>query len=103
MEDKGVHRKPAVAPLSDSFFLISIIGFYISLIFVMPRSADFGVAFAIVFGTMFIAAMVSLTYAPARALISLEEYERKRKKGKLISHSEYLKEHKSDNKRRKKR
>ncbi len=83
-------KRPKVAPLPDSFFLMSIIGLFVSVIYVIPRSQDFGVAFTIVFGAMFIASMVSLTYAPARALIRLEEYEMNHKKGvRILSHKEF--------------
>ncbi len=94
MSDERKKKIPKVVPLSSSFFVTSIVGLYVSLIFVMPRSADFGVAFAIVFAVMFISSMVSLTYAPAKALISLEEYEKKHKEAKVLSHSEYVKKQK---------
>ena len=103
MEEQSTMKKPKVAPLPNSFFLTSIIGFYISIIFVMPRSEDFGVAFSIVFIVMFIASMISLTYAPAKSLIALEEYERKRKGAKILSHTEYIEEHKKGRKKSKKK
>ncbi|MFP4190038.1 MAG: hypothetical protein ACLFNK_01865 [Candidatus Woesearchaeota archaeon] len=100
MKDRKTQRKPKIAPLSNSFFLISIVGLYVSLIFVTPKSPDYGVAFSIVFGIMFIASMISLTYAPARALIKLEEYEKKRKGAKVLSHAEFIEEHKKDRKKK---
>lgn len=84
-------RKPHIAPLSNSFFLTSIIGFYISVIYVAKKWPDFGVAFAIVFVIMFIASIISLTYAPAGLLLKMERFEREHKDGKEISHAEYMK------------
>ncbi len=46
---------------------------------------DFGFAFGVVFIMMFIASMISLTYAPAKALIKLENYERNHKTLDLFS------------------
>jgi uncharacterized protein (DUF58 family) len=51
-----------VAPLSSSFMLTAILGFLVSVIWVYPQSASFGVAFALVFALMFIASIISTTY-----------------------------------------
>ncbi len=53
-----------VAPLKSSFMVISIIGFFVSILMVWPASPSFGLAFAIVFAVMFIASLISMTYAP---------------------------------------
>jgi multisubunit Na+/H+ antiporter MnhB subunit len=73
---------------------MSIVGFYISVIWVVKRWPDFGVAFAIVFAVMFIASIISLTYAPANLLLKLERYEREHKGAKEESHADFLKHHK---------
>lgn len=113
-----------IAPLTSSFFFTSIVGFYISLIWMVPKAGDsefiakfaektseeaaiataqaftdFGVAFALVFGIMFIASMISLTYAPAKALLRLEQYEKTHKGAKEISHKDFVKEYKAKKKK----
>ena len=62
-----------IAPLPGSFMLASMLGFAISLIWVYPQSVSFGIAFMIVFGAMFIASVISLTYAPAEEVFELEK------------------------------
>ncbi|MFW6230775.1 MAG: hypothetical protein ACOC32_02005 [Nanoarchaeota archaeon] len=81
--------QPKIAPLPGSFFFTSIIGLYISLIYVMKRWPDFGFAFSVIFGVMFIASIISLTYAPAKLLLRMEEYERSHKGAKVLTHKEY--------------
>lgn len=51
-------------PLKGSFMITAILGIFISIYFVWPRSFQFGLAFTIVFVAMFIAAMISMTKAP---------------------------------------
>jgi len=53
-----------VAPLKGSFMLISILGFVISAIYVYDINPKFGFAFSLVFVLMFIASLISMTYAP---------------------------------------
>jgi len=57
-----------VAPLTGSFMLASMLGFGISLVWVYPQSQSFGIAFMIVFAAMFVASIISLTYAPEEIL-----------------------------------
>ena len=52
------------APLNSAFMAMSIIGFLFSVIYVWSISMRWGFAFAVVFAVMFIAAMISMTYAP---------------------------------------
>lgn len=54
-----------IAPLSAGFILTSMVGFIISIIFVYSRSRTWGFTFTLFFTLMFIASMISLTYAPA--------------------------------------
>ena len=69
-----------VAPLTGSFMLISIIGFFISLMWVYPRTASYGFAFALVFTLMFIASIISMTYADVDEILYLEKKGRNRKR-----------------------
>ena len=62
-----------IAPLSGGFMLASMLGFAISAVWVYPVSISFGVAFMIVFAAMFIASMLSLTYAPPEDIIAIEK------------------------------
>ena len=54
-----------IAPLSGSFMLTALIGFLISIFYVYPRDATWGMTFLIFFVVMFVSAMISMTYAPA--------------------------------------
>ena len=53
-----------VAPLSSGFMVASIVGFLVSVMLVYKSSQKFGFAFALVFALMFIASIISMTYAP---------------------------------------
>ncbi len=86
--------KRRFVPLSNSFFFTSIIGFYVSVIYVAKKWPDFGVAFAIVFAIMFFASVLSFTYAPANALLKLDEFEQTHKGGRVFSYKEYRKKEK---------
>ncbi|MEM4336833.1 MAG: hypothetical protein QXG86_02400 [Candidatus Woesearchaeota archaeon] len=66
-----------IAPLPGSFMLASMLGFAISLVWVWPSSKPFGFAFMIIFASMFIASIVSLTKAPVEDIVKLEESKRK--------------------------
>jgi len=48
------------APLNTTFFAISILGFLCSTFYVYHKSEPWGVAFALVFTLMFIAALLSM-------------------------------------------
>ncbi len=54
--------KPAV--LNSAFMVMSIVGFLFSVIYVWSISMQWAFAFGVVFAVMFIAAMISMTYAP---------------------------------------
>ena len=49
--------------MNASFMMISIVGFLISVIAVSKSYPSWGFAFALVFVLMFIASMISMTYA----------------------------------------
>lgn len=51
-------------PLKGSFMVTAILGFVISAYWVYPQHYNYGVAFMLVFGAMFIASIVSMTKAP---------------------------------------
>ncbi|HII16708.1 TPA: hypothetical protein HA361_02220 [Candidatus Woesearchaeota archaeon] len=59
-----------LVPLSGGFMLTSIVGFLISAVFIygneaIPKSKAWGFTFALFFAAMFVAALISMTYAPA--------------------------------------
>ena len=60
MENKELN----VAPLSAGYMLTSIVGFLISAFYVMPKSNTWGFTFVLFFTLMFIASLISMTYAP---------------------------------------
>jgi multisubunit Na+/H+ antiporter MnhB subunit len=64
-----------VAPLSSGYMLTSIVGFLISVFWVLPKSSKWGFTFLFFFGLMFVASMISMTYAPVDI-----DYKIKRKK-----------------------
>lgn len=52
------------APLDGTFMLSSILGFFVSVLYIMPfLSRSWGVAFAITFTIMFISSMITMTKA----------------------------------------
>ncbi|MCH8329447.1 MAG: hypothetical protein IIB81_03575 [Nanoarchaeota archaeon] len=57
-----------VAPLKGGYMITSIIGFFISAIYVFPRSYTWGLTFLIFFTMMFVASMISMTYGPDEAM-----------------------------------
>ncbi len=61
---KRVDKSWHPTPLKGSFMLISMIGILTSYYLVLPRSLNFGVSFMIIFITMFIASLISMTKAP---------------------------------------
>lgn len=60
---KKASRWQAV-PLKGSFMVASILGFLITAYWVYPQSFNYGVAFLLIFGAMFIASIISMTKAP---------------------------------------
>ena len=69
-----------VAPLSGSFMLTAMLGFLISVIWVYPNSATWGVAFGLVFFIMFIASVISTTYGPSEIELKMDRTRRSKKK-----------------------
>lgn len=65
-----------VAPITGSFMIMSILGFIISTLYVYPRTASYGVSFSIVFSLMFIASMISMSYADVDEILYLEKKAR---------------------------
>ena len=54
-----------VAPLSGGYMITSIVGFLISAFYILPNSSKWGFTFVLFFTLMFIASMISMTYAPS--------------------------------------
>ncbi len=53
-----------IAPLSGGYMVTSIVGFLISAFYVYPNSATWGFTLVLFFTLMFVAALISMTYAP---------------------------------------
>jgi len=53
-----------IAPLKGSFMVTSMVGFFVSIYYVMQLSQTWGFTFALFFVMMFIASFISMTYAP---------------------------------------
>ena len=54
-----------IAPLSSAFMLTSIVGALISAFYIMPSSSTWGFTFVLFFTLMFVASLISMTYAPS--------------------------------------
>jgi len=53
-----------IVPLRSSFMVTSIVGFFVSIYFVMSLSKTWGFTFTLFFVMMFAASLISMTYAP---------------------------------------
>lgn len=53
-----------IAPIKSTMMLASIIGFILSAMIIYDRWPPWGFAFSIVFVIMFVASLISMTYAP---------------------------------------
>jgi len=62
-----------VAPLTGGFMISSIVGFLISSVWIFPQSSSWGFTFSLIFALMFIAAMISMTYGPDRAMLHVNQ------------------------------
>ena len=62
-----------VAPLKGGYMITSIIGFFISAVYVFPRSYTWGLTFLIFFTMMFVASMISMTYGPDEAMYHIRK------------------------------
>jgi len=57
-------KKWYAVPLNSGFMVIAVLGFFISAYLVYPSSLNWGIAFMLVFVTMFVASLISMTKAP---------------------------------------
>ena len=57
------HKEVNIAPLSGGYMLTSIVGFIISAFYILPNSRKWGFTFVLFFTLMFVASMISMTYA----------------------------------------
>jgi hypothetical protein len=63
-KNEKVFSRWHAVPLKGSFMASAMLGFFISAYYVYPKTYNFGIAFMIIFGLMFIAAIISMTKAP---------------------------------------
>ncbi len=54
-----------IAPLSGGYMLTSMVGFIISGFYILPKSQTWGFTFILFFTLMFVASLISMTYAPS--------------------------------------
>ncbi|MGM5480058.1 MAG: hypothetical protein ACQESC_01220 [Nanobdellota archaeon] len=89
-----------VAPLSQGFFLVSILGLLIAIFFISSISMSWAIIVGIVSGTMFLASMISMTRAPVEDELALDASPSERKERVIVlSKKEYdAFKKKSDNK-----
>lgn len=81
MED--IKEKRIISPLNSSFMLTSIIGFMVSAFYIpyldpaiFPNAMDYAFAFGMIFVLMFIASIISMTYAPQDDHLQIDEKRR---------------------------
>ena len=67
------------APLTGFFMLTSLLGFIISVMVIWGLSKTWSLAFAILFGAMFIASILSMTYAKPESLLKVELHKHKKR------------------------
>ncbi|HLC47040.1 MAG TPA: hypothetical protein VJI75_04875 [Candidatus Nanoarchaeia archaeon] len=60
------------APLSSSFFLASILGVLLSLVYWDKITPTWAFTFLLLFGAMFVASLISMTKAPIEDQIELD-------------------------------
>ena len=66
-----------VAPLSSGFMVVSIIGFFVSALLVFKYSPAWGTTFMIFFVMMFVASLISMTYADVDAMLQIDHKRKK--------------------------
>ncbi|MGM5480784.1 MAG: hypothetical protein ACQESE_00055 [Nanobdellota archaeon] len=82
--------KEIVAPLSQGFFLASIIGFLIAVMFLSKYSLPWSIVLGVVSAVMFLASMISMTKAPVEDELALDEHVSGRKdRVVVLSKKEY--------------
>ncbi|HLG24860.1 MAG TPA: hypothetical protein VI564_08070 [Candidatus Nanoarchaeia archaeon] len=59
-----MNKELNVAPLSAGYMLTSLVGFLVSAFYIMPNSATWGFTLLLFFILMFVASLISMTYAP---------------------------------------
>ena len=59
-----MQKEPNIAPLSGGYMITSIVGFLISAFYILQHSLTWGFTFVLFFSLMFIASLISMTYAP---------------------------------------
>jgi hypothetical protein len=66
------------APLSGGYMAGSMLGIFISLMYVYKQAPDWGITFTVAFTIMFIASVVSMTAADPDEFIELETRNKKK-------------------------
>lgn len=64
-KSEGFSSEFNIAPLSGAFMITSIVGFLISALYILPGSNTWGFTFVLFFTLMFVASLISMTYAPS--------------------------------------
>ncbi|MAG91096.1 hypothetical protein CMO83_00300 [Candidatus Woesearchaeota archaeon] len=59
-----MHKEFNVAPLSGGYMITAIVGFLVSAFYIAPNSATWGFTLVLFFILMFVASLISMTYAP---------------------------------------
>lgn len=63
-------------PLSSTFMLTSMLGFFVAVFYVWPLSVNWGFAFSMLFAFFFVASVYNFTHAPDEDHLAVHEPER---------------------------
>ena len=72
------HKEFNIAPLSGGYMITSIVGFLISAFYILPNSKTWGFTFVLFFTLMFVASLISMTYAPSDWPLKMDMAETRR-------------------------
>jgi hypothetical protein len=67
-------NKFSIAPLPAGFMLTSLVGLLLSVMWIYPQSASWGLGIGIIFAIMLVSSLISMTYGPTD--VELEYYRR---------------------------
>ena len=64
LRNEKIFARWHAVPLKGSFMATAMLGFFISAYWVYPKNFNYGIAFMIIFASMFTASVISMTEAP---------------------------------------
>lgn len=74
--------KEKIAPLSGTFLIMSLVLFFIALIKIYPWNRTWGFTLILLAVVMFTSSLISMQYADAKAVLSLDHIKLKQEEAK---------------------